>query len=101
MSKEKKYQVIWPAYLDSTKSRKQGRRIAMKFAVESPNVHDIEQVADRLHYKREAKLDSAYPKTWWEKKGYVLIEKKDAKTKVLKNIAKKIAETRKKPEIKK
>ncbi len=101
LSKGKENQVVWPVYLDSAKSRKQGRRIAMKFAVESPKIQEIEQAADLLGYKHDTKLDSAHPKTWWEKKGYVLIEKKNSKIKVLEKIANKIVSLRKKPEIKK
>lgn len=94
-------QVIWPVYLDSTKSRKQGRRIPRSIAVESPKLQEIEQATRLLGYVTQVKLDSAYPKMGWEKKGCVLVEKRDSKNKVLRKIAERINALRKEASIKK
>lgn len=87
--------MIWPVYLDSTKSRKKGRRIPSSIAVESPKLQEIEQAARLLGYVPEAKPDLAYPKMGWEKKGCVLVAKRDSKNKVLRKIAERINALRK------
>lgn len=100
MSIGKRRQVIWPVYLDSTKSRKQGRRIPKSIAVEAPKLQEIEQATRLLGYSPEAKPELAYPKMGWEKKGCVLVEKRDSKNKVLRKIAERINALRKEVPIK-
>lgn len=72
----------------------------MNIAVESPKLQEIEKAAQLLGYTPEAKPDLAYPKIGWEKKGCLLIEKRDSKNRVLKKLAEKINSLRKEVQIK-
>ncbi|RLG56848.1 MAG: signal recognition particle protein Srp19 [Candidatus Hydrothermarchaeota archaeon] len=86
--------VIWPAYLDKTKSRQDGRKISSKLAVTSPTLSEIEQAAKRLNLNPIVEKDKAYPKEWWEVSGRVLVDKVKPKSLLLKDIAKEIRRTR-------
>ncbi|RLG58385.1 MAG: signal recognition particle protein Srp19 [Candidatus Hydrothermarchaeota archaeon] len=86
--------VIWPAYLDKTKSRQDGRKISSKLAVTSPTLSEIEQAAKRLNLNPIAEKDKAYPKEWWEVSGRVLVDKVKPKSLLLKDIAKEIRRMR-------
>lgn len=93
--KEKGKYVIWPNYLDSMKTRKEGRRIPQKIAVESPKLQEIEEAAKILGLTPTTNPNAAYPRAGWERKGCVLIDKKSSKLTNLKKIAEKIHELRK------
>ena len=93
--KSKDKSVVWPNYLDSTKTRKDGQRIPQKIAVESPKLQEIEEAAKILELTPTTNPNAAYPRAGWEKKGYVLIDKKNSKLSNLKKIAEKIHELRK------
>ena len=86
--------VIWPAYLDKTKSRQDGRKISSKLAVTSPTLSEIEQAAKRLNLNPIVEKDKAYPKEWWEVSGRVLVDKVKPKSLLLKDIAKEIRRIR-------
>jgi len=86
--------VIWPAYLDKTKSRQDGRKISSKLAVTSPTLSEIEQAAKRLNLNPIVEKDKAYPKEWWEVSGRVLVDKVKPKSLLLKDIAKEIRRMR-------
>ncbi len=86
--------VIWPAYLDKTKSRQDGRKISSKLAVSSPTLSEIEQAAKRLNLNPIVEKDKAYPKEWWEVSGRVLVDKVKPKSLLLKDIAKEIRRMR-------
>ena len=83
---EDKY-VIWPLYFDKSVSRMNGRKVARKHAVEKPNIEDIAKAAKSLGLHPVLEKDCAYPSRRWKKEGRVLVDKKDAKSKVLVQIA--------------
>lgn len=93
--KERGKQIIWPNYLDSTKTRKEGRKLAKKIAVESPKLQEIETAARVIRLNPTANPNATHPRTRWEKKGCVIIDKQYSKLKVLRSIAEKIRELRK------
>lgn len=66
--------IIWPAYLDAKKTKKEGRKIPKKHAVESPTLNEIKKAAERLKLKAKVDADKAYPASWWERSGRVIIE---------------------------
>jgi len=87
--------VVWPAALDSTKSRSQGRRLSKPQAIQTPRVDELENAAKKLSYDPQPSPHSALPSHWWEKSGYVLVTRGDkARSKVLKDIAAEIRKTR-------
>lgn len=86
--------VIWPVNLDSKKSRAEGRKIAKKFAVPNVRLLDVVEACKELGISFEVE-NKKYPKCWWEEVGRVLVEKRKRKIEIMIEIAKKIAEIRK------
>ncbi len=94
MLKDKTRLVIWPVYLDATKSRAEGRIISRKDSVKSPVLKEIEKAALELNLNPVVEADKAYPKSWWVMSGRVLVDKKAPKSIIAKQIAQKIHKTR-------
>jgi signal recognition particle subunit SRP19 len=87
--------VVWPAALDSTRSRSQGRSLAKSQAVQAPRVDELENAARRLSYEAQPSPHSALPSHWWEKTGYVLVTRGGKpRSKVLKDLAVEIQKIR-------
>jgi len=85
--------VLYPAYIDSTISRSEGRRIPSASAVPSPSIEEIYNAAVKLGLNPAVEKDKAYPGKWWVK-GRVIVDKKFNKTTLLRKIAIKIKEDR-------
>jgi signal recognition particle subunit SRP19 len=86
--------IIWPAYFDSTRTRKQGRRVPKNLASSSPQIQEIKTVAEKLQLNCEFVADVAYPNTPWLKSGMILVKKKNTKSELIKSIAKQLLKTR-------
>ena len=86
--------IIWPAYFDQTKTRKNGRRIPKNMAVQSPKILEIQEATQKLGLKLEVVADKGYPKTPWAKTGMLLVEKKGSKEQVINRIAKQLLKAR-------
>jgi signal recognition particle subunit SRP19 len=86
--------IVWPIYLDSSKSRHDGRRVPKNVAVSVPRAAEVKDAAEKAGLKCELMPDLGYPKTPWLKMGMVLVEKKDSKNQTIMTIAKQLAKTR-------
>jgi signal recognition particle subunit SRP19 len=86
--------IIWPAYFDSNKTRKKGRRVSKNLAVQSPKILEIQEAAQKLGLNHEAVLEKGYPKTPYLKTGMLLVEKKGSKEQVINKLAKQLLKTR-------
>ncbi|MHC1635673.1 MAG: signal recognition particle protein Srp19 [Candidatus Methanospirareceae archaeon] len=82
-----KKMVIWPVYIDVTRTRAEGRKIRRRDAVKSPKITEIERVAASLGLEPEVEEEKAYPKAHWERSGRVLVKKVASKGKILRDIA--------------
>ena len=87
MMRERGKLVIWPAYIDQMKSRNKGRIISLKNAVKEPQLSEIREAARKLGLNPEVEPEKAYPKTWWETSGRVLIDDTGPKSEIAKQIA--------------
>ncbi len=94
MMKDKGKLVIWPAYIDKKRSRNEGRIISRKTSVESPTINEIDKAAKKLGLNPEVEGDKAYPKSWWENRGRVLIDNNAPKTHLSRRICATIKEMR-------
>jgi signal recognition particle subunit SRP19 len=94
MLKDKTKLVIWPVYLDATKTRGEGRILSAKDSVKSPVLKEIEKAAKELDLAPVVEADKSYPKSWWSTGGRVLVDNKGPKSLITKQIALKINETR-------
>jgi len=94
MMKDKGKLVIWPAYIDQTRSRSSGRIISRKNAVKEPHLNEIKEAAKQLGLNPEVEPEKAYPKSWWEVSGRVLVDDKGPKSVIAKQIALEIRKKR-------
>jgi len=86
--------IIWPAYFDSAKTRKDGRRVPKDLAVSSPKILEMKEVAEKLHLECEIVMDVAHPRTPWLKTGMLLAKRNEAKEQMIKKIAKQLVKMR-------
>ena len=87
VSKDEDKYVVWPIYFDKTISRLDGRKVSKKYAVEKPSSDDIAKAAKSLGLNPVLEKDAAHPSRYWRKEGRILIDKKDSKIKLLRQIA--------------
>jgi signal recognition particle subunit SRP19 len=90
--------IIWPAYFDSARTRKEGRRVPKNKAVQSPKSLEVQEAASRLGLKYEMVPEVGYPKTPWGKTGMILVEKRVPKEQIVKSIAKQLLIMRSEPQ---
>jgi signal recognition particle subunit SRP19 len=86
--------IIWPAYFDSAKTRKEGRRVPKSLAVQSPKIAEIKIAAEKLGLIHEFTPEAGYPKTPWVKTGKIMVEKQGSKEQVIRKIAKQLLKIR-------
>ncbi|MGA2522533.1 MAG: signal recognition particle subunit SRP19/SEC65 family protein [Candidatus Bathyarchaeia archaeon] len=82
--------IIWPIYFDANKTRRNGRRVAKNLAVQSPKIDEVKIAVDKLGLKNEVRLEAHFPRIPWVKTGMLLVEKKEAKEKIIQKIAKQL-----------
>jgi signal recognition particle subunit SRP19 len=88
--------ILWPAYFDVSKTRKEGRRVPKSIAVPSPRIAELQKVAEKLGMKPEVNEDAAHPPTHWQKTGRLWVQRKGTKTQTLMKIAKELSVFRQK-----
>jgi len=86
--------IIWPIYFDTSKTRKEGRRVPKNLAVQSPRIVELKEATDKIGIRNEIRLEAHFPKTHWAKNGMLLVEKKEAKEKIIQKIAKQLVRIR-------
>ncbi|MGB9134885.1 MAG: signal recognition particle subunit SRP19/SEC65 family protein [Candidatus Bathyarchaeia archaeon] len=86
--------VLWPSYVDSSRTRKEGRKVSKSVGVLNPTLAELQGAAEKLKMKPEAEADATHPSSPWRKTGRILVQKKGTKTQTLMRIAKEIAAMR-------
>jgi signal recognition particle subunit SRP19 len=86
---EDKY-VIWPLYFDKAISRLHGRRIKKKYAIEKPSPEDIAKAAKSLGLNPVLEINKSHPTNPHKKDGRILVDKKEKKSALLKQIAQRL-----------
>jgi len=80
--------IIWPVYIYSKRTRKEGRKINIKDAVSEPKLTEISRAARKLNLNPKTEDDKFYPRFWWENPGRIIIERENiSKNKVLAQIS--------------
>lgn len=85
--------MVWTVNIDRKKSRNKGRRIPRRFAVPNVRLSELVEACRELGIECQVE-EKKYPKCWWEEGGRVRIPKSDSKTRIMIEIARKIAEIR-------
>ena len=87
VSKDEDKYVIWPVYFDKSVSRLNGRKVSKKNAVDKPSIENISKAAKSLGLNPVLEKNAAHPSRQWKSEGRILVDKKDAKSKLLRQIA--------------
>jgi signal recognition particle subunit SEC65 len=69
--------VIYPSYLDSSKTMKQGRRIGVEKAVDTPTVQDLSEALAALNIRHVSQPHKGYSRdqtTLWDNPGRVKVD---------------------------
>jgi len=72
--------VIWPAALDATRTRNEGRRVAEDLAVPEPTVEEIAKAVQQVGYDARIEREKTYPREY-EPRGRVVVTNADDATK--------------------
>jgi signal recognition particle subunit SRP19 len=87
--------IIWPAYFDSAKTRKEGRRVSKSLALPFPKIQEMKEAAAKMGFECELVEGVGYPKTAWMKTGMLLVKKKkETKEKIIVKIAQQLPKIR-------
>ena len=86
--------IIWPVYIDSKKTKHDGRKIPITDAVSSPKLREISKAAEKLGLNPEVEKTKSYSRSWWEISGRVAVDKTMPKREILIKISKLIQGTR-------
>jgi signal recognition particle subunit SRP19 len=93
MRKQEKV-IIWPAYFDSARTRRDGRRVPKSLAVVSPRINEVKEAAEKLSLACELVPESGYPKAPMSKSGMLLVQKKGSKGQTIAVIARQLLRMR-------
>lgn len=96
MRKQKKT-MLWPVYLDSSKTRGEGRKVPQSAGVSSPTLAEIQRAAENLGLAPEIDASRAHPKAPWKKSGRVWIGRSGSRRQNFRDIATEIVSMRQKP----
>ena len=75
--KYEKFSVVWPTYMDSTKTISKGRRLSKEDAVEEPSVYEISEALQSLQIRHVLQPYKGYPpdvESRWDNPGRVLVD---------------------------
>jgi len=75
--------VIWPVYIDSKKSKHEGRKISLEHAVSTPKLREISRAAAKLGLNPEVEKNKSFSRSWWETSGRVIVDKNMPKREIL------------------
>jgi len=81
--------IVWPANLDSSKTRLEGRKIPKGQSVQAPRVDELAEAARRLSVEVEITPQKSRPRNWWERTGYITVPKNspNTRTELLRSLA--------------
>lgn len=83
-------QVLWPVYFDADYTRLQGRRVSKNLASRGVKAEEVFKAAFELGLNPVLLAGAAHPKHPWLSIGAVSVEKLRYKTRVVKDIARRI-----------
>ena len=87
--------VIWLDYFNKTLSRKKGRRLPKDKCIFDPSLNELIESTKAAGLEPTEIDDQArYPRRSYVRSGYIMLEKKSSKTKVLNKISEKLVAKR-------
>ena len=95
--KDYDHQIIGLDYFNKNLSRKKGRKVGKNISVYDPTMQELIGVSKSLELdlsEENINNQARYPRRSFVKSGYIMISKKEKKSTVVNQIAKKMVETR-------
>ncbi|MEM2759735.1 MAG: signal recognition particle subunit SRP19/SEC65 family protein [Nitrososphaerales archaeon] len=93
--KDYEHQIIWLDYFNKNLSRKRGRKVNKDRAIFDPKLDELEQAAKSAGYvPKETNAEVNFPRRAYVRSGYIVVEKKHSKSKVINIIAQKLEQLR-------
>ncbi|MFQ5940132.1 MAG: signal recognition particle subunit SRP19/SEC65 family protein [Nitrososphaerales archaeon] len=85
--KDYEHQIIWLDYFNKNLSRRKGRKVNKDRAVFDPKLDELEQAARASGYSpKESNAETNFPRRAYVRSGYIAIDKKHSKSKVVNTI---------------
>lgn len=95
--KDYDHQIIWLDYFNKNLSRKKGRKVGKNTSVYDPTMEELIGASKTLELdlsEENINNQARYPRRSFVKSGYIMISKKEKKSTVVNQIAKKMIEIR-------
>jgi signal recognition particle subunit SRP19 len=95
--KDYDHQIIWLDYFNKNLSRKKGRKVGKNNSVYDPTMQELIGASKSLKLdlsEENINNQARFPRRSFVKSGYIMISKKEKKSTVVNQIAKKMVETR-------
>jgi signal recognition particle subunit SRP19 len=95
--KDYDHQIIWLDYFNKNLSRKKGRKVGKNNSVYDPTMQELIGASKSLELdlsEENINNQARFPRRSFVKSGYIMISKKEKKSTVVNQIAKKMVETR-------
>jgi signal recognition particle subunit SRP19 len=95
--KDYDHQIIWLDYFNKNLPRKKGRKVGKNISVYDPTMQELMDASKILELdlsEENINNQARYPRRSFVKSGYIMISKKEKKSTVVNQIAKKMIETR-------
>lgn len=100
--KDYEHQIIWLDYFNKNLSRKKGRKVNKDRAVFDPKLDELIQAAKAVGYNpKETNAEANFPRRAYVRSGYIMVEKKYTKSKVVNKIAERLVQQREKTKVQK
>jgi signal recognition particle subunit SRP19 len=78
---------IWPVYIDSKKTKHDGRKVSLEHAISTPKLREISRAAKKLGLNPDVEKDKSYSRSWWENSGRVTVDKTMPKREILMKVS--------------
>ncbi|MHA1211694.1 MAG: signal recognition particle subunit SRP19/SEC65 family protein, partial [Candidatus Heimdallarchaeota archaeon] len=82
--------IIYPEYFDKNLSWRMGRRVSSKIAYDNPELKRVAMAAQKAGYEVFLDTKKHFSRTWYEKRGRMMVVKEGTKEEQLRTIAKNI-----------
>ena len=94
MARRKEHLILWPCYFDRSRTRKEGRRIPKRLAVNEPTCEMIAKAARDLGHYVEIEPEKRHPSEAWKGSGRVIVAKTTSKSDLIIQIASRMRDQR-------
>jgi len=68
--------IVWLANVDSSKSRREGRKLPRASCIEMPKLAELEDAARALGLESTSAINAARPSKPWERTGFIMMDRK-------------------------